>query len=321
MGFHSWLNSTYFAKRHRLRLGAGAFFLLLCIHYINVQSLLRAAFLRRTPFPPRLEPIPHKVWQIFFGYSPLGHLGDLVQTWPTKNQDFSYTLLSNDGGNAFARKHYAHRPEILNVFLDLKFPVFRSDLLRYMILESEGGIYSDLDTLALHPFTEWIPQAMKDDVRFVVGIEYDQGEGEPYYGMTEPLQFCQWTMASAPGHPIVRKAVTRVVDALHTLAAKQHVAIAELNPPDDEVIPVSGPLIWTTVIMDVLTEMTALNVSHKNFTGLKEPKLVGDVLVLPVDGFGTGQPHSGANRVEGYTPPTAMVRHLWKGSWKHGWSN
>ena len=189
-----------------------------------------------------------------------------------------------------------------------------------MLLESEGGVYSDLDVACKRPFVEWIPEELKSQVRVVIGIEYDQRDDEPYDGMTAPLQFCQWTMASAPGHPIVQKAVTRVIDALHALAAKNQTTIAELNPLDDEVIPATGPVVWTHAIMDALAEIMGASVGYENFTKMTEPRLVGDVLVLPVDGFGTGQPHSGASRAE-VDPSTAMVRHLWKGSWKHGWNN
>ena len=315
------LRGIRYGKIHLVLMGVGIVALLLHLFHITTHFSSDAASFDLSSLPSTLEPIPHKIWQIYLNNSPLGDLPDFMLTWPIKNQDFTYTLLSDDGANAFARERYARHPEILSLFLDLKFPILRCDLLRYMLLESEGGIYSDLDTVALHPFSEWIPEHLRDDVRFVVGIEYDQGEGEPYYGMTEPLQFCQWTMASAPGHHVMRKVVDRVVQSLRTLAAKNHTTVAELNPSDDEVISVTGPLIWTDAIMDAIAETTATHISHKNFTGLKEPQLLGDILVLPVDGFATGQPHSGASRIEGYDPPAAMVRHLWRGNWKHGWSN
>ena len=60
--------------------------------------------------------------------------------------------MSNKGVDEFARKHYANRPDILEPFIQLKFHVLRSDLLRYMIIESEGGIYSDLDTVVKNLF-------------------------------------------------------------------------------------------------------------------------------------------------------------------------
>ncbi|KAG8532021.1 uncharacterized protein KY384_003657 [Bacidia gigantensis] len=236
------------------------------------------------------------------------------------NQDYDYKLVSSEGADHFVRKYYSNRPDILTLFLNLKFPVLRSDLLRYLILESEGGVYSDLDTAALKPFNEWIPSHMKEKVRAVVGIEYDQGDDEPYVGMNEPLQFCQWTMASSPGHPIMKKVVSSVVRSLQELALKNQTTIEALSPSDGEVITVTGPKVWTDAVFQSLSEAMASSMSHVNITGMREPTLFGDILILPIDGFGSGQPHSGSWRGEG-NAPTATVRHMWKGSWKHGWSN
>ena len=242
----------------------------------------------------------------------------MVDTWISQNQDYAYTLVSDEGGNAFAREHYADRPEILDPFLELRFPVFRSDLLRYMILESEGGVYSDLDTAARKPVRDWLSGDLKSRVHAIVGVEYDQLDGEPWYGMTERIQFCQWTMAASRGHPIMQKIVKEVVKALHEMALRHNTSIAELKPPDEEVVEVTGPVIWTRAIMEVMSEVTGTTMSYLNITGMREPRLFGDVLVLPIDGFGTGQPHSNSNTDDTGDP---YVRHMWKGSWKHGWGS
>lgn len=269
---------------------------------------------------PILDVIPPKIWQIYFGYSPIGDQIGLVDTWILKNQDYSYTLMSDDGANAFARKNYAQRPDVLQTFLELKLPVFRSDLLRYMLLETEGGIYSDLDTDALHPVKDWVPAELKSRVHAIVGVEYDQLDQEAYTGMPEPLQFCQWTIATSQGHPIMKKAVARVVEAIRKMADDNGTAIAELQPMDRDVVKVTGPVIWTAVVLDSLSEVTGTNVTYLNLTGMTEPKLFGDIYVLPVNGFGAGQPHSNSWHGDG-NPPEAMTRHIWKGSWKHGLGN
>ena len=267
-----------------------------------------------------LVEIPRKIWQVYFGYSKMGTQIELVGTWLLNNQDFRYTLVSNDGADDFARTHYHDQPDVLSTFLQLRFPVFRSDLIRYMILDSEGGIYSDLDTESIKPVNDWVPAELKTQVHAVIGIEYDQRNDEPYFGMPVPLQFCQWTVATTPGHPIARNAVSIVVKQIHELVNKNQVTIGELNPSDDEVVQVTGPLIWTKVVFDALSEATGTNMSFSNLTGMTEPKLFGDIYVLPVNGFGAGQPHSGSWRGEGH-PPDALIRHGWKGSWKHGWHN
>ncbi len=188
-----------------------------------------------------------------------------------------------------------------------------------MVLESEGGVYSDLDTTALKPVNEWVPSNLKSKVHAVVGIEYDQGQGEAYPGMEGPrLQFCQWTMAASRGHPLMSRIVTDVVEALRALAIKNETTIAELKPSDEDVMQLSGPGIWTRAVLKTLSEATGTEMSYGNFTGMKEPRVFGDVMVLPVNGFGTGQSHSGSVR-EGSRD--AFVRHGWKESWKHGWIN
>ena len=269
--------------------------------------------------PVTLPSIPRQIWQIWAGSDPPDDLANIVGSWQLKNQDSAYTLLSDDGANAFVRRHYAHRPEIRDLFLGLRLPVFRSDLLRYLLLETLGGVYSDLDVACKKPINQWIPDELEPNVRMVVGIEIDGTVGKINEAMPEPIQLCQWTIAASPNHPVLKKAVSMVTASLQAYAEQENITYAEIDPKvDDEVIAVTGPVIWTRAVMSTIGEILGENVSYLNFTGMKEPRLFGDVLVLPVDGFATGQSHSGATN-NGVDPPIAMVRHLWKGSWKHQW--
>lgn len=263
-----------------------------------------------------LEEIPARIWQIYFGYTEIDSLTSYILSWITKNQDCEYVLMSDEGADAFARKHYSDRPEILQPFLDLRFSVARGDLLRYMILESEGGVYTDLDTMARKPITQWVPEALVGDVHAVVGIEYDQLDDKLQWGMSERLQFCQWTIAASRGHPVMEKAVQGVVEALHSRAEKQNTTIAGISLEDDEVLKVSGPVTWTKAVMQTISEATGSIVDYRNFTGMNEAQLFGDILVLPIDGFGSGQSHS--NSMSDGDGDDVYVRHTFRGSWRHG---
>lgn len=267
---------------------------------------------------PMINAIPQKIWQIYFNNTGIEGYAPLLRSWIMRNQDYAYTLVSSDGADTFVRKHYSGRPEILEPYLDLRVPILRTDLLRYMLLESEGGVYSDLDTEARKSIEDWVPETWKSHVRAIIGIEYDQLDQEPYIGMTERLQFCQWTIAAARGHPIMRRVVQDVVEALRTTAEFHQTSIGELDPTDHEVVEVSGPVIWTRAVLGSLSEITTSTVDYRNFTGIQTPHLIGDVLVLPIDGFGTGQPHSNARTDES---GDVYVRHMWKGSWKHNWGS
>lgn len=306
-------SDTSVIRRHPLQCLIWTFLLILYIHYINCRPSLDLI----SPKPPPLDAIPNKIWQIFFNHTPIDSDTDSIQTWITKNQDYQYTLISSVGANALALKHYANRREILYPFLSLRVPSLRSDLLRYMLLESEGGVYSDLDTAALKPVNEWIPSDLKSKVRAVVGIEYVQRGKDEYPGMEDPrLQFCQWTMAASRGHPLMSRIVTDMVEALQAfaIAESNKMTIAELQPNDDDVIQLSGPVIWTRAVLKTLSEATGTEMSYRNFTGMQEPRVFGDVMVLPVNGFGTRQLHSGDVR-EG---KNALVRHGRKGKLEAG---
>lgn len=232
-----------------------------------------------------------------------------------QNQDYSYMLLSKEGAEKFVKEHYSRRPEILNTFLDLNFPIFRADLLRYMLLEAVGGVYSDIDTTALNSVRDWIPPQFQSQTRAVVGIEYDQLEDPgPSHGFAERISFCQWTLASSKGHPMMTRIVEEVVNNLRIMARKNGTTIAALKVKDKDVGGVTGPAIWTQVVMQSLSIASGHPVTYKNVTGLKEPRLFGDILILPIDGFGTGQPHSGSS--QGHVA-SALVRHKFGMFWRH----
>ena len=110
--------------------------------------------------------------------------------------------------------------------------------------------------------------------------------------------------------------VTDMVEALQAfaIADSNKMTIAELQPNDDDVIQLSGPVIWTRAVLKTLSEATGTEMSYRNFTGMQEPRVFGDVMVLPVNGFGTRQLHSGDVR-EG---KNALVRHGRKGKLEAG---
>lgn len=68
--------------------------------------------------------------------------------------------------------------------------------------------------------------------------------------------------------------------------------------------------------MQTISEATGFVVDYKNFTGMKEARHFGDVLILPIDGFGTGQPHSNYRSDGG---DDVYARHMFRGLWKHSW--
>jgi alpha 1,6-mannosyltransferase len=192
----------------------------------------------------------------------------------------------------------------------------KSDLLRYLVLGVQGGVYTDTDTVALKPVDAWIPQPVRDRARLVVGIEFDRRDGGPWADIPHWLQFCQWTIAAAPGHPVFGRMVDRVLRSLDDLsAAHGGVSVEELRPESFEVMNSTGPAAWTDVVFEQLQEYNPLLNDTQDLSFMEEPTLIGDILILPIDGFGMGQDHS-ASTNDGSIPEAAMMRHLFTGSWR-----
>lgn len=108
--------------------------------------------------------IPPKIWQILLPYSSSNDADDppctssidpsqLADTpsWLAKNPDHAYKLVTLPWASSFVNKHFPH---LAPIFHALPNPGLKSDLLRYLILSIEGGVYTDIDTVALKPIDE-----------------------------------------------------------------------------------------------------------------------------------------------------------------------
>ncbi|KAI0965600.1 glycosyltransferase sugar-binding region DXD domain-containing protein-containing protein [Xylaria arbuscula] len=178
----------------------------------------------------------------------------------------------------------------------------------------EGGVYTDVDTEALKPIDLWVPMEYRDQARAVIGIEFDQLDGVPWLEIPHRLQFCQWSIAAAPGHPVFMKMAHHTIDVLESLAAERNVTLDHLELSSPEVMTSSGPASWTDVVLEQLKEMNQNITDVTDFSGMKStgPRLVGDILILTIDGFGMGQQHSDSTN-DDTIPEAALLRHKFRG--------
>ncbi|KAF9872871.1 hypothetical protein CkaCkLH20_09734 [Colletotrichum karsti] len=266
--------------------------------------------------------VPPRIWQIMLPKDAPRASEDAVidpeslrnsASWIAANPGYSYTLVGEKAGMEFVREHFAAVPRIVEAYANMPNIGMKSDLLRYLLLGIEGGVYTDVDTVALRPIDDWIPAGLRERVRLVVGVEFDRREGGVWPDKTHWVQFCQWTIAAAPGHPVFRRMAARAVAALEGLEAAQGVPLGEVRLMTVDVANVTGVAAWTETVFGMLREYDETLRDVRMLSGMTEPRLVGDVLVLPIDGFGMGQPHSGSSN--GRPPEAALMRHLFHGSW------
>ena len=283
---------------------------------ISLDSSVTAAAAPPTfSIPPRYTPFPRKIWQTAKN-GPAG-LDDTdrtaLRTWSKLNQKWRYEAITQYGAESYVRERFVHRPDLVEAFTDLQDPILRADFVRYLVLLGDGGVYSDLDTRALKPIDDWVPAEHRHAANVVVGVEYDRLEGMRWADWTLDLQFATWAILAKPGHPLLQLTVQKVIDGLHRLAIKQGTTVAGVRPSFQEVLDTTGPALFTTAVFERLSEATATNFTWMNVTDLKAPRLVDDILILPITAFGCGQQHSNSGSPE---DDVALVQHLFKGSWK-----
>ena len=299
---------------------------LFCLrYYIPSATVNRIQSLDKIEVNTSETLISPKIWQIMlprnsseepFVIDP----GELVDTtsWLAKNPDHAYKLITSGWADTFVSERYASSERIRRAFQSLRNPGLKSDLLRYLVLSAEGGVYTDVDTLALKRIDDWVPSALHHRVRLVVGIEFDRLDGSRWADIPHELQFCQWTIAAAPDHPVFPSMVSRALDSLDDMARRHNATSpGQLSPSSFEVMNSTGPAAWTDVVFRHIQLADPAITTLRNLSAMAEPTLYGDILVLPIDGFGMGQAHSNSTS-DGSIPDSALVKHNFRGSWRNG---
>ncbi|EME43972.1 glycosyltransferase family 32 protein [Dothistroma septosporum NZE10] len=264
---------------------------------------------------------PRKVWQTWkvdpMRFEERDH--NTAQTWIIKNPDYRYEVLTDQNDLAYVETHFGpeglNRPDIVFMYKELTARIIKADLLRYMIMYVEGGIYTDIDVEALKPANHFIPQRWNEkDVDMVIGVEIDQPEfkDHPVLG-SKSMSFCQWTFMTKPRLPVMLALIENIMLWLRGVAQEQNKPISQIELDFDQVISGTGPSAFTKAILADMSKNSGRTISWDEFHDLNESKLVGGVLVLTVEAFAAGQGHSDSGTHEGRQ---ALVRHHYHAS---GW--
>ncbi|CAJ2504281.1 Uu.00g116750.m01.CDS01 [Anthostomella pinea] len=261
---------------------------------------------------------PAYVWQTW-KYTPASaefQFRDQEASWTEQHPGFVHEVITDQVAVHLLRLLYAAVPEVLDAYDALPEPVLKADFFRYLILLARGGIYSDIDTVALKSALDWLPDALpKESIGLVVGIEADPDRPDWKDWYSRRIQFCQWTIQAKPGHPVLRDIVSRIT--AETLRRKRDGVFVSR---DKSVVEFTGPAVWTDTVFDYFNDARYFdmrhslgNITYLNFTGIEIPKKVGDVVVLPITSFSPGVGQMGA---KDYDDPMAFVKHDFEGTWK-----
>lgn len=303
---------------------AAAVLLLTVISFLYLISPARS---REPPPRPVQEaslisdiPIPRQIWQIFFpppGTITLEKATFFSANWISMAPGYTYTLVNDAEASSLISRHFPDRPEIGTTYHALTNPALKSDLLRYLILLARGGTYSDIDSKPLLPLEAWLAPSVRASARLVVALEFDVTRDRQTDQTVYPVQFCQWTICAAPGHPVLARMVDRAVAGLRDAAEAQGTDLARAVLGDKAVLNTTGPVAWSENLLEALRERDGSVKGWLDFARLKEPRVFGDIVVMPiysfrgdwVDDWGTWLNYWRKGR-------RALVRHYFKGTWR-----
>ncbi|KAI0376076.1 glycosyltransferase family 32 protein [Hypomontagnella monticulosa] len=252
---------------------------------------------------------PQKIWQSWKDDSenPTERTVGFPHQWRAINPSHRYERITDANSEAYITDRLPL--SVSRVFSNFTDPILRADLLRYCVLLVEGGVWADIDVLPHRPISEWVPQQYLESANLVVGIENDKHKRPIWRGSPYSVQLVQYTILAKPYHPAIVGLVERVRGNLESLFQSK-------SPGDDitfeDVMTTTGPFAFTQVLMDYFTEVTGTKHTGDELSNLREPRLIGDVLVLPKDHFGwLPQEHY----LEA-GDPSILVEHLFMGSWR-----
>lgn len=269
-------------------------------------------------------------------------------SWTDQHPDFVHEVLTDENARYVLRHLYSAVPDVIAAYEALPRPVLKADFFRYLILLARGGIYTDIDTFAIRPTVDWVPDHVpRSAFGLVIGIEADPDRPDWADWYSRRIQFCQWTIQAKPGHPVLREIVAAITEK--TLERK---TVGTLNHDEvHEVVEFTGPAVWTDIIFDYfndpeyfemsaaaiatveaarkqgkggkdgfagragdLEHVTNETITWRDFTGMEKARKVGDVVVLPITGFSPGVGTMGAGNDD---DEMAMVKHYFDGELCH----
>jgi mannosyltransferase OCH1-like enzyme len=255
--------------------------------------------------------IPDKVWHSAKTDDLSENQRQRVNSWSRTTPACRQELLTDRSGEAFVRAYYEEtRPDIVEVIETLSIPILRADLLRYLIVLAEGGYWSDLDVTLEKPLSDWVPLEYKDqNIDMIVGLEFDFTYRGPEAKIAS--QFCNWVFAAQASSRNLLVIVNAVINKLKEIALANSVSIAGITlDMFKDVVDVTGPKIMTIAILESLGQLLDRTVDDRDFSGIKHPKLVGDVLIMPGVSFAATQNRYPTDQGD------ALVTHHYEGSWK-----
>jgi inositol phosphorylceramide mannosyltransferase catalytic subunit len=209
--------------------------------------------------------IPKKIHQIYFGDDLSDRLHANVQELQELNAGWDYVLFDGPMGEDYIQTHYG--PDVLKAYLSLdpRYYAARADLLRYLIVYREGGVYLDIKSRFNGP----IDQFIEGDEGYVLS-QWLNGPGEDHegFGIHRDLayvpygEFQNFHVIGAPQHPFLEAVIETVLRNIKAYAPWH--AVGRTG-----VVRVTGPIAYTKAIFPLLGSFPCKRVRHEGEVGMQ----------------------------------------------------
>lgn len=140
---------------------------------------------------PDLEGIPKIIHQIWVGKNKMHpRCKKAIETWKALHPDWEYKLWTDDDVDDFPWTNK-------ELFLKANNPGTKSDVWRYEIINTYGGLYADVDFICLKPF-----DLFHDKLSFYSG----------FIGLMSEYTVANGLFASCPNHPILNSIISGLTE-------------------------------------------------------------------------------------------------------------
>jgi len=209
--------------------------------------------------------------------------------WQSLNPAYKFSLWTDAMIVTFLKGNHSRFIPLLDKLSNIE----RADLIRYAVLYTYGGVYADLDTMPLKKIDDWAAvYRIPPSATALIGIEafLKNDKERALVSFARVHQYCQWTMMSSPGHPLM----LRVLNLIHDVATGKRPFKKYFR---FRVLETTGPGVFSDAVEGFLN-------SSESF--------IYPTIVVPQVAFAVG----GYPMNSGRPTSRSLVKHNFEGSWK-----
>ncbi|HLI65707.1 MAG TPA: glycosyltransferase [Caulobacteraceae bacterium] len=152
-------------------------------------------------------PIARTVHQLWKTADVPARFTALRESWRRRNPEWEIRLWTDADLETLVAARF---PELLAIYRGYEHPICRADLGRYLVLETFGGVYADLDCECLAPFDRLV-----EDAEFLIGLEPETHQRDPVVAKSGLAHLvCPTLIASAASHPFWRHVRESIIGAV-----------------------------------------------------------------------------------------------------------